>query len=82
MSRLFCLFLTACAANADTPTVRQECTSFPVRSTIAMGPFMAPQDLANAKVNATTLPAGWTVVGGNVGEGGTYIVACRDVAGP
>lgn len=73
------LLLTGCLAHAEAPAapVTQECTSFPVRTTTAMGPFQAPADLASARVNATKLPAGWTPVGGTVGEGGAYVIACR-----
>ena len=33
--------------------------------------------VSDAKVNATRLPAGWQPVGGTVGEGGAFVLACR-----
>ena len=81
MSRLLLFLpLAACAARADTPS-QLECTSFPVRSTTAIAPFQAPADLAAARLNTTRLPPGFAPVGGSVGEGGAYVVACRTVAG-
>ena len=69
-------------APAPAPAAAQyECTSFPVRSTTAMGPFQAPADVSAAKVNPTRLPAGWAPVGGSIGEGGAFVLACRVVGG-
>jgi hypothetical protein len=76
---LLSILSLGCLARAEAPSApaTQECTSFPVRTTTAMGPFQAPADLAGARVNATKLPSGWTPVGGTVGEGGAYVIACR-----
>jgi hypothetical protein len=68
-------------APAPAPAAQYECTSFPVRSTTAMGPFQAPADVSAAKVNPTRLPAGWAPVGGSIGEGGAFVLACRVVGG-
>lgn len=76
--RLLPLLLAAgCLAHADTPATPFECTTFPVRQTTTITAFQAPADLTNAKVNATKLPAGWEPVGGTIGEGGAYVLACR-----
>ncbi|MES2641644.1 MAG: hypothetical protein V4850_19285 [Myxococcota bacterium] len=61
--------------------VQYECTSFPVRSTMAMGAFQAPADVSNARLNPTRLPVGWTPMAGSIGEGGAFVVACRPVGG-
>lgn len=61
------------------PPVQYECSSFPVRSTMAMGAFQAPADVSSARLNPTRLPVGWTPMAGSVGEGGAYVVACRAV---
>lgn len=79
MRSLALVALVACSAHAQepAPAPRYECTSFPVRSTAAMGAFQAPADLTEARINATTLPAGWVPQGGSVGEGGAFVLACR-----
>lgn len=59
------------------PELQYECTSFPVRSTMAMGAFQAPADVSNARLNTTRLPVGWTPMAGSVGEGGAFVVACK-----
>jgi hypothetical protein len=61
--------------------LQYECTSFPVRSTMAMGAFQAPADVSNARLNPTRLPVGWTPMAGSIGEGGAFVVACRPVGG-
>jgi hypothetical protein len=77
------LALSGCAAYAEgtpDPAPQYECTSFPVRSTTAMGAFQAPADVSDVKVNSTLLPAGWSPVGGTVGSGGAYVLACHPKA--
>lgn len=69
--------VAACAARAEEAVPTYECTSFPVRSTAAMTAFQAPADLVNARINTTKLPPGWEPVGGTVGEGGAFVLACR-----
>jgi hypothetical protein len=45
-----------------------------------MGAFQAPADVSDVKVNSTLLPAGWSPVGGTVGSGGAYVLACHPKA--
>ncbi|MDP2316065.1 MAG: hypothetical protein Q8P41_24420 [Pseudomonadota bacterium] len=67
----------AVAAPAVAAPVQYECTSFPVRSTMAMGAFQAPADVSGARLNPTRLPAGWVPMGGSIGEGGAFVLACK-----
>jgi hypothetical protein len=72
---------TAPASASDGDAAPQyACTTFPVRSTMAMGAFQAPADVSAAKLNATTLPPGWVPMAGSVGSGGAFVIACRDLA--